>query len=62
MSSVIHLFLSLRQIEVLDNDLPAHLGVLGIDVLSQVKTEKSIAEQELEINLNLTSQKLFSFK
>lgn len=44
--------------EVLDNDLAAHLGVLGIDVLSQVKTEKSIAEQELEINLNLTLSKI----
>ena len=44
--------------EVLDNDLAAHLAVLGIDVLSQVKTEKSIAEQELEINLNLTLSKV----
>ena len=44
--------------EVLDHDLAAHLKVIGIDVLSQVKTEKSIAEQELEINLNLTLSKV----
>jgi ubiquitin carboxyl-terminal hydrolase 5/13 len=30
--------------EVIDNDLAAHLGVLGIEITNQVKTEKSIAE------------------
>jgi len=44
--------------EVIDNDLAAHLHVLGIDVSNQVKTEKSIAEQELEFNLNLTLSKV----
>lgn len=44
--------------EVLDPNLAAHLAVLGIDVQSQVKTEKSIAEQELEANLNLTLSKV----
>jgi len=40
--------------EVIDNDLPAHLAVLGIDCCTQVKTEKTIAEQTLEANLNMT--------
>lgn len=44
--------------EVIDNDLPAHLGVLGIDTATQVKTEKTIAEQTLEANLNLTLSKV----
>ena len=44
--------------EVLDNDLAQHLRVLGIEISSQVKTEKSIAEQELEANLNLTLSKV----
>jgi len=44
--------------EVLDNDLGAHLGVLGIEIGSQVKTEKTIAEQSLEANLNLTLSKV----
>lgn len=44
--------------EVIDTELAAHLKVLGIDVQSQVKTEKSIAEQELEANLNLTLSKV----
>jgi ubiquitin carboxyl-terminal hydrolase 5/13 len=44
--------------EVLDFELAKHLAVLGIDVQSQVKTEKSIAEQELEANLNLTLSKV----
>lgn len=44
--------------EVIDHDLAAHLKVLGIDVQSQIKTEKTIAEQELEANLNLTLSKV----
>lgn len=44
--------------EVIDPELAAHLGVLGIDIGSQVKTEKSIAEQTLEFNLNLTLSKV----
>ena len=44
--------------EVIDYDLAAHLKVLGIDVQSQIKTEKTIAEQELEANLNLTLSKV----
>lgn len=44
--------------EVIDLELAAHLKVLGIDVASQIKTEKSIAEQELEANLNLTLSKV----
>jgi ubiquitin carboxyl-terminal hydrolase 5/13 len=42
----------------LDPELPYHLSVLGIDVERQVKTEKTIAEQELEANLNLTLSKI----
>jgi len=34
------------------------LKVLGIDLGTQVKTEKSIAEQELEINLSFTLSKI----
>lgn len=34
------------------------MATIGIDVQSQVKTEKSIAEQELEANLNLTLSKV----
>ena len=40
--------------EVLDNHLEQHLGVLGIDISSQVKTEKTVEEQNLSANLNLT--------
>ena len=43
---------------MLDPNLADHLAVLGIDIKSTVKTEKSIAEQELEINLNLTLSKV----
>jgi len=44
--------------EVLDHDLAAHLSVIGIDVASQVKTEKTVAEQELQANLNLNFSKV----
>lgn len=43
--------------EVLDPELPAHLQIFGIDVAQQVKTEKTIAEQELQANLELTLSK-----
>lgn len=43
--------------EVLDKKLGEHLGTLGIDVKREVKTEKSVAEMELEANLNLTLSK-----
>ena len=44
--------------EVLDPMLSQHLSVLGIDIGTQVKTEKSIAEINLEANLNLTLSKV----
>lgn len=44
--------------EVLDPELPKHLNALGLDVAQQVKTEKTIAEQELEANLSLTLSKV----
>lgn len=44
--------------EVIDPNLAEHLAVFGIDVQSQVKTEKTIAEQTLEANLNLTLSKV----
>ena len=43
--------------EVLDADLTQHLANFGIQVGSMVKTEKSVAEMELEMNLNLTLSK-----
>ena len=43
--------------EVLDPELSAHLSIFGIDVAQQVKTEKTIAEQELQANLELTLSK-----
>ena len=44
--------------EVIYLELQQHLKTIGIDVTSQVKMEKSIAEQELEINLNFTLSKI----
>lgn len=44
--------------EVLDPELAAHLGALGIDIAVQKKTEKTIEEQNLEVNLNLTLSKV----
>ena len=44
--------------EIIDPKLKEHLGNLGIDIDTQVKTEKTIAEQELEANLNLTLSKV----
>lgn len=43
--------------EVLDSRLAQHLKSFGINVQEQVKTEKTIAEMELEANLNLTLSK-----
>jgi ubiquitin carboxyl-terminal hydrolase 5/13 len=43
--------------EVIDECLAQHLRSFGISVLEQVKTEKTIAELELEANLNLTLSK-----
>ena len=44
--------------DVLDENLAEHLGVIGIEMASQTKTEKSIAEMNLEANLNLTLSKV----
>ena len=43
--------------EVLDTKLQEHLSNLGIDIASQVKTEKTVTEQNLSANLNLTLSK-----
>ena len=44
--------------DVLDDNLCAHLKVFGIDMGTQVKTEKTITEMNLEANLNLTLSKV----
>lgn len=44
--------------DVLDTRLAAHLKALGIDITTQVKTEKSITEMNLEANLSLTLSKV----
>ena len=44
--------------EVLDNDLAAHLDVLGIEISNQVKTEKNVAELNLEANMNANLSKV----
>ena len=44
--------------DVLDDKLAEHLAVLGIDVSTQVKTEKTMGELNLEANLNLTLSKV----
>ena len=43
---------------MLDPELAAHLGMFGIDVASQNKTEKTMAELNLEANKNLTLSKV----
>ena len=43
--------------EVIDESLSLHLATFGINVCTQIKTEKTIAEMELEANLNLTLSK-----
>ena len=40
--------------DVLDPNLSGHLALFGIDVKKQVKTEKSMAELELALNLAFT--------
>ena len=35
-----------------------HLQTLGIDVLTQKKTEKTVQEMDLELNLNFTLSKI----
>lgn len=47
-----------HDLEVLDHNLGDHLKKLGIDILQQNKTEKSVAEIELEANLSLTLSKV----
>ena len=44
--------------DVLDDKLAEHLAVLGIDITTQVKTEKTMAELNLQANLNLTLSKV----
>lgn len=41
-----------------DDNLAVHLQTLGIDVLTQKKTEKTIQEMDLELNLNFTLSKI----
>jgi ubiquitin carboxyl-terminal hydrolase 5/13 len=41
-----------------DDQLVEHLQTLGIDVGKQQKTEKTIQEMDLELNLNLTLVKV----
>ena len=43
---------------MLDDKLGEHLSVFGIDMGTQVKTEKTITEMNLEANLNLTLSKV----
>lgn len=43
--------------EVLDPTLADHLRTFGINIQTQVKTEKTITEMELETNINLTLSK-----
>ncbi len=43
---------------MLDNNLAEHLAKCGIVMAAQTKTEKSIAEMNLEANLNLTLSKV----
>ena len=44
--------------DVLDPKLAEHMAVLGIDISTQVKTEKTMAELNLDANLNLTLSKV----
>ena len=44
--------------DVLDNDLSLHLCNLGINIGDQTKTEKTMAELNLEVNLSLTLSKV----
>jgi ubiquitin carboxyl-terminal hydrolase 5/13 len=44
--------------EVHDEKLAEHLSVLGIDIATQSKTEKTVTELNLEANLSLTLSKV----
>jgi ubiquitin carboxyl-terminal hydrolase 5/13 len=44
--------------DVVDDNLGVHLSNLGIDILRQTKTEKTITELNLEANLSLTLSKV----
>lgn len=43
--------------DVKDDNLPAHLSNFGIDINTQVKTDKTLAEMNLSYNLNFTLSK-----
>lgn len=43
--------------DVKDPELPAHLSNFGINIATQVKTEKTMAELNLDFNLNFTLSK-----
>ena len=45
-------------VDVFDPKLAEHLAVFGIEVAKQTKTEKSIAEMNLDANLNLALSKV----
>lgn len=44
--------------DVLDPKLAEHMAALGIDITTSVKTEKTMAELNLDANLNLTLSKV----
>lgn len=44
--------------DVLDKNLAEHLGKLGIEIANETKTEKSMAELNLEANLSMTLSKV----
>jgi len=44
--------------EVTDNDLAMHLGILGINISEQRKTEKTVQELTLDMNLNISLSRL----
>ena len=44
--------------DVIDPNLKEHLAIYGIDIASQKKTEKTMAELNLAANLNLTLSKV----
>ena len=43
--------------DVKDNNLPLHLSNFGIDINTQKKTDKTITEMNLDVNINLTLSK-----
>ena len=44
--------------DVKDDNLAAHLSVLGIEIGSQKKTEKTVTEMTLDLNLNYSLSRL----